>query len=146
MPADHARKGPVRRRQATTGESYTEAAKALRRSYNLPVWDPWVAPRCEEDDPIPGHDSWVSGPCPEGCPARERPDYIAYLETLPPAERLPRPAPAREPYVCPGQPSCIDDMCPCNYIHIVMCSRCEWVYAVWPEGDAACPGCRPLPG
>lgn len=106
MFAVHARKGPVRRRQSTTGESHTEAAKALRRPYNRPVWDLWVASRYEENDPIPGHDPWISGPCPEGCPARERPDYIAYLETLPPAERLPRPAPA----LCPGQSSCTDNM------------------------------------
>ncbi|WP_143664388.1 hypothetical protein [Streptomyces sp. NRRL B-24572] len=143
MPADHARKGPVRRRQAATGESYTEAAKALRRSYNRPVWDPWVAPRCEEADPIPGHDPWFSGPCPEGCPTRECPDYIAYLATLPMRERLPRPRPEREPYVCPGPPSCTDDCCACNYVHLTMCRVCEAVYS--PGLELPCPNCGRRP-
>ncbi|MFJ2595159.1 hypothetical protein [Streptomyces erythrochromogenes] len=140
MPADHARKGPVRRRQATTGESYTEAAKSLRRSYSRAVWDPWVAPRCEVADLIPEHDPWFSGPCPEGCPTRERPDYIAYLETLPPKARLPRPVHEREPYVCPGPSACTDSCCGCNDTPLTICPVCD---AVYDSGfDVPCSNCE----
>jgi len=146
MPADHARKNLVRRRGEAAGESYTEAAKAVRRersAYNRAVWDPWIAPRCEVTDPIPGHDPWLSGPCPEGCPTRENPDYRAYLETLPPRERLPRPAPGRDPYVCPGADSCADAGCSCNYVHLAVCRDCDAVYS--PGLEFSCPNCGRRP-
>ncbi|MET9373955.1 hypothetical protein ABZX98_07370 [Streptomyces sp. NPDC002992] len=146
MPAHHARKGSARRRQAETGESYTDAAKALRRErYNRPVFDPWVAPRCEADDPIPGHDAWLSGPCPEGCPTRERPDYRAYLETLPPKERLPRPVVPMEPYECPGPATCDDGDCACNQVYMALCPACDYVYDLEPDSANTYPnGCRPM--
>lgn len=139
MPSHHSRKAAVRRRQAETGESFTEAANALSRDRQM-----LLRPICTLAGEVPGHGPW--GECPEACPTTERDDYRAWFTQLPRRLRhhYVEPTTGPEPSTCPGWETCTDWDCPegCHDTFVSVCSDCLYVL---DQDEETCPSGCSLP-